>query len=295
MRTRHLRFAAIALIVPLLLIAATAPAPAIFGGLEGFSTQVEQWVQIAEQVVLLAETVEGFDDQLDEMRNKALGQIGALVEPFEQLASRPTTLFDSTLAGWIEDFEGSPRELADTLTALGEDGQTLTEHWRIAFADADAVDEQDILALFPDRPDLRNRTAEAWRLGREAADRRRIADYAAFDAAEELLEMLTAAQESVAGLRGQTNLADTALQQAALSGQLTDTEINVALAQLMAHSIIRDGLEEQQRQVEELQNLERWAASEQAWRNRFGRVRQATLRRAADYRTSMLLPEHHGQ
>ena len=219
--------------------------------------------------------------------------MGALIENFHDLTSRPAFLLDGGTAGWLNDFDGPPRDLADLLTGLSEDGQTLTEHWRTALDDADTVTEADVRSLFSGQ-----RAAQAgdnFLARRELADLSRSVDYAAFDAGEELLEMLDAAQQSVAGLRGQTNLADTALQQAALSGQITDTEINVALAQLMAYNVIREGLERQTQEIERRRYLQEWVDGERAFDNRLAGLQAATRSRRAMYRNAMLLPERHGQ
>ena len=151
----------------------------------------------------------------------------------------------------------------------------------------------DIAGLFTD-PLIGIEVAEDFAAQREAAERQRVFDYAAFDAAERLTETLGNAQLSLAGIRAQTNLSPTALQQAQVTTDLTASEVDVAQAQLAAYTDIRDALERQQDEIMRRRDLERWVAAERAAQQRTADAQAANAARTQVYRDAMLLPEAGG-
>ncbi|MCY3746115.1 MAG: hypothetical protein OXH05_07760 [Acidobacteria bacterium] len=184
-------------------------------------------------------------EEINRARQEALGTLAnaALPQSFRQLSSDPTELLKHTAApAWAASFRDADTLLfARELTELTDpQGADLTTVWRDILSAADAVGEAEILALFPTQPAARQRAVESWRTQRDAAERRLAADFAALDAARELAQQLSDSQTSIATLRAQTNLSGTALQQALLSAQLTQAELQVATNQLLALRAIRE-------------------------------------------------------
>ena len=76
-----------------------------------------------------------FDGQLTQMigqakhlKEQALGTIGALTDPFTELASVPTQFIGLGLS-WKNDFTGIPRGVASSIENMGEDGKSFRESW----------------------------------------------------------------------------------------------------------------------------------------------------------------------
>ena len=109
-----------------------------------------------------------------------------------------------------------------------------------------------------------------------------------------MAETLEAAQLSLAGVRGQTNLSETALQQASVTSQITTGEIEVAQAQLSAYTDIRDAVDRQAAEVQRRRELARWVAAEQESRERIARANAANAARTQVYRDALLLPDGTG-
>lgn len=184
-------------------------------------------------------------EEINRARQEALGTLAnaALPQSFQQLSSDPAELLKHTAPpAWSTSFrDPATLLLARELTELTDpQGDDLTTVWRDTLGAADAVGEAEVQALFPTDPTARQRAVESWRTQRDAAERRLAADFAALDAARELAEQLADTQTSIATLRAQTNLSGTALQQALLSAQLTQAELQVATNQLLALQAIRE-------------------------------------------------------
>lgn len=263
------------------------------GAIGGGNAQIvaNQVIQIGHQVSLLGK----LDDEIDQLREEALGQIGQLTQPIQQLAGRSAELIDGT-APWAGDFlNPETLQLAGVLTALNDAGpNTLTTHWRTALANADQTGETDVLALFQDHPASGQAAADALGLQRERIEQQMAADYAGFDAAEALTELIAAAQTNLEDLRGQTNLSGTALQQAQMAGQLTSAEIQVAVAQLAGYNAVRDTLHRQRREVERRRYLTRWHDAEIDVATRLANHTTTLARNAAALEAALLLPGRHG-
>ncbi len=241
----------------------------------------QQLTQIGHQVTSIATLRQQFDeleDQLEHMRDEALGEVGALTSSFQQLSSAPADLLDQTV-GWANTFTGDTRTLANAVLGMGSNSASLVNHWQTALAAADSVDESDIRALFPNDTAHAAAFAEQWRERRDAVERRQAVDYAVFEAAGRLSETLATAQASLTGLRGETNLSNTALQQLQVANQLTGSEVDLALAQLMALSSVQDGLERQEEERRERIRLQQWAADIAAWQQRMNQIRTASASR----------------
>ena len=206
------RIPAPALLTAFLFLAnpATASAQFDFGSWVQRATiianQIRQITNQVSQIRSMARQLSELEDQLDHMERAARGEIDALLQPFSRLAAEPVGLVRDGL-GWGSDFQGAARETVDAVRDMGSGGRSLTGLWRSAQSTADRVTEADILALFGDQPpEAAARAAEGYRRAREAADRQRVLDYAALDAAAELAATIESAQGSFAGLTANGNL-----------------------------------------------------------------------------------------
>ena len=286
----------VALMLPALLFASVQDGQAILGVITSAAQRAiiiaQQLTQIGHQISTLREareSVDNLEDTLEQMRDEALGEIGALSDAFAELSSAPASLLGSGGLSWASDFSGEVLPVVQALSSLGGAGDVLTNQWRQQLADADNVNASDILALFDD-PDVGAEAVAALEARRIDGDRQRVYDYAAMDAAERLAETLEAAQLSLAGVRGQTNLSETALQQASVTSQITTGEIEVAQAQLSAYTDIRDAVDRQAAEVQRRRELARWVAAEQDSRERIARANAANAARTQLYRDALLLP-----
>lgn len=217
----------------------------------------QQLTQIGHQITSITTLRQQFDeleDQLEHMRDEALGQVGELTSSFDQLSSAPADLLDSTVS-WANAFTGDTRTLANAVLGMGSNSGSLVSHWQTALAAADSIGETEIRALLPADSSF----AVRWRERRAVVERRQAGDYPVFEAAGRLSVLLDSAQASLNGLRAETNLSNTALQQLQLANQLTESEIAIARAQLMALTAVQDGLQRQERELQERRALQAWA------------------------------------
>jgi len=294
-----IRWGLVVLLVPALMLVGTAPAHAVLDFLSGPAIIANQLTQIAQAVTMISHlnsTSDRLQQQLAQLREEALGQIGQLTQSIQQLSGDPAKLIDGTVP-WTGDFLNPETvQLAGVLTDLKDAGaNTLTTHWRTALANADQIGETDMLGLFPGHPESGQAAAEALELQRDRIEQQMAADYAAFDAAETLTELIADAQTSLEDLRGQTNLSGTALQQAQMAGQLTGAEIQVAVAQLVGYNTVRDTLHRQRREVERRRYLSRWTDAELDVASRLAAHTATLTANAADLESGLLLPSRHGQ
>ena len=257
------RILAPTLLVPLLMFASAAPASAqldLGGVLQRAQIIANQVIQIANQVGQLrsmASQLTELEDQLDHMERAARGELNALLRPFSDLAADPVGLVRNGLA-WRSDFTGTAREAVDAVRDFGTGG-SFTELWRTAHGTADRVSEADILGLFRNLPpQAATRAVEDHRRAREAADRQRVLDYAAFDAAAALAATIESAQGSFGDLTSNRNLSNTALQQAGLAAALSEGRINAAAGQVIAHQAAREASRARQDELARLEWLGRW-------------------------------------
>ena len=290
-----IRWGLVVLLVPALILVATAPAPAFLSGPAIVANQLTQIAQAVTMIGHLRSSSDRLSQQLTQLREEALGQIGQLTQSIEQLAGDPAKLIDGTVP-WTGDFLNPETiQLAGVLTDLQDAGaNTLTTHWRTALANADQIGETDVLGLFPDHPESGRAAAEALELQRDRIEQQMAADYAAFDAAETLAELIAGAQTNLDDLRSQTNLSGTALQQAQMAGQLTGAEIQVAVAQVVGYNAVRDTLHRQRREVERRRYLTRWTDAELDVAARLAAHTATLTANAADLEAGLLLPGRHG-
>lgn len=294
-----IRWGLVVLLVPALMLVGTAPAHAVLDFLSGPAIIANQLTQIAQAVTMISHlnsTSDRLQQQLAQLREEALGQIGQLTQSIQQLAGDPAKLIDGTVP-WTGDFLNPETiQLAGVITDLKDAGaNTLTTHWRTALANADQIGETHMLGLFPGHPENGQAAAEALELQRDRIEQQMAADYAAIDAAETLAELIADAQTSLEDLRGQTNLSGTALQQAQMAGQLTGAEIQVAVAQVAGYNAVRDTLHRQRREVERRRYLSRWTDAELDVATRLAAHTATLTANAADLESGLLLPSRHGR
>ena len=263
---RHRIFAP-AVLVPLLLLGSARPVSAQFdfgAVLQRAQMIANQITQIANQVGQLrsmARQLTELEDQLEHMERAARGQIDALLEPFSGLVADPVGLVGDGVA-WGSDFGGPAREMVGAVRGFGS-GSSFTEIWRSAQRTADRVSEADILELFRDLPpEAATRALNGYRRSREAADRQRVLDYAALDAAAALAETIESAQGSFAGLTANGNLSNTALQQASVAAALSQGRIDAGVAQVLAHQAAMEAGRARQAELERLERLAEWRESQ---------------------------------
>jgi len=253
-----------ALLVPLLTLADPAPASAQFDFGSWFqratiiANQITQISHQVSQIRSMARQLTELEDQLDHMERAAKGEIDALLRPFSDLAADPVGLVRNGLA-WRADFTGQARGTVDAVRDFGN-GRSFTDLWRAAHGTADRVTEADILGLYRNLPPrAATRAAEDYRRAREAADRQRVLDYAALDAAAALAETIESAQGSFADLTANGNLSNTALQQARVAAALSQGRINAAAGQVLAHQAAAEASRARQAELARLEWLARWS------------------------------------
>ncbi len=253
-----------ALLVPLLMLADPAPVSAQFDFGSWFqratiiANQITQISHQVSQIRSMARQLTELEDQLDHMERAAKGEIDALLRPFSDLAADPVGLVRDGL-GWRGDFTGQARSTVDAVRAMGS-GRSVTELWRTAHGAADRVTEADVLGLFRDLPpQAATRALDDYRRAQEAADRQRVLDYAALDAAAALTGTIESAQGSFADLTANGNLSNTALQQARVAAALSQGRINAAAGQVLAHQAAADASRARQAELARLEWLGRWA------------------------------------
>ena len=257
------RILAPALLVPILLLAGARPASAQFDFGSWFqratiiANQITQISHQVTQIRSMARQLTELEDQLDHMERAAKGEIDALLRPFSDLAADPVGLVRDGL-GWRSDFTGPARRTVDAVRRFGTGG-SFTDLWRAAHGTADRVSDADILALFANLPpQAATRALEDHRRAREAADRQRVLDYAALDAATELAVTIESAGGSFAGLTSNGNLSNTALQQVGVAAALSQGRINAAAGQVLAHQAAAEASRARQAELARLEWLGRW-------------------------------------
>ena len=260
---------AVVLLVPVLVLLTTTPAHAIFGsilaGIQRAQMIVNQGVQIYE-AQLSKLTMDGqlteLTDQFSHLQEQALGSVGALTDPFTQLASMPTQFIGVGLS-WKNDFTGIPAELVSSVEQMGESGKSFTQSWRGRLTAADTVTESDILSLYGNyRPEIAAKASSGYLAAREEGDKRLVLDHAMSDAAANLMVAARQAVESYEGLRNNTNTSNTALWQSQVAGTVTQGNLTAAMAQLMAFEAAKAAAEDYEREIARREALARWVETQ---------------------------------
>ena len=167
-------------VIPLFIALSTTPAHALLGsilaGIQRAQMIINQGLQIYEQKIAKL-TMDGqlteLGDQFSHIKDQALGTVGALTDPFTDLASVPTQFIGIGLS-WKNDFSGVAAEVTGAVENMGETGKSFRESWAQRLTDADTVSETDILNLYAGRSPG-DRGAGFARLSRGAGTRRQSA------------------------------------------------------------------------------------------------------------------------
>ena len=249
-------------LVPALIILTTTPSHALLGsilaGIQRAQMIINQGVQIANELTSIA-TLDGqlteLTDQFTHLQNQALGAVGAITEPFTDLASTPTQFIGTGLS-WKNQFTGIPAELASSVEQMGQTGKSFTDSWQGRLTDSDTVTESDIVSFYGDyQPEVETAAAERYLAAREEGDKRLVLGHAMSDAAAVLMAAARDAGESFEGLQNNTNTSNTALAQSQIAGTVTQGNLTTAMAQLMAFQAAKEAVEDYEREIERRNSL----------------------------------------
>ena len=224
-----------------------------------------QGAQIANQIAQLA-TLNGqlgkLTEQFAHIKESTLGQVGAITQPFTDLASIPGQLVNTGMT-WKSDFTGLPGELANAVEQLG-DGTSITQAMRTRLQAADTTSEADILTAYADFPaELGIKAAENYRNQRDSGDQSLVLNYAVSDAAAETTAAIKSAFDAYDGLRNNGNVSPTALQQAQVAGMVTQGQLTAAIAQLQAYQAAQEAAEEMEAERRRRERLAQMLADRQ--------------------------------
>ena len=289
---RHRSLPAVLLIL-ILMLAGAGPADAFFdisGAVQRAQMIVNQVTQIANQVRqmrTMTRQLTELEDQLEYMQEVARGEVDALVDPFSELTAGPVGIVGDGLA-WGSEFTGAAGELVDAVRDMGNGG-SFTDVWRGAQGVSNRVSEADILDLYRNRPaEVSARAVEDYRRAREAADRQRVLDYAMMDAAAALASTIEDAQGSFDDLTANSNVSNTALQQAQVAAALTQGRINAAVAQVLAYQAVEQANQVQQAEIERLERLAEWRDARLRTNAMYDELRAAALDNREQAREGLL-------
>ncbi len=259
-------------VIPLFIVITTTPAHAVFGSI---LAGIQRAMMISNQVTQIYKDTMAkitFDGQLTQLvdqaahlKEQALGTVGALTDPFTDLASVPTQFIGIGLS-WKNDFSGVAAEVAGAVENMGESGKSFRESWAQRLTAADTVSETDILNLFQNsRPEVAARASRGYLAAREQGDNRLVLDHATSEVAANLMIAAKDAVKSYEGLRNNTNTSNTALAQSQVAGTVTQGNLTAAMAQLMAYQAAKESAEDYEREIARREALaERVAAQQQA-------------------------------
>ena len=244
--------------------------------------RLNEKMQIANQVTQITQFTEQLTntrEQILHMKEAALGQIGALEESFAELVAGPTNLVVEAMR-WQTEFTGSARELVGAAKRLAS-GQPLRESWR-KILNQYQTNQEDIVELLSHLdPQVAAQVSDHYLQDRERADNRRVTTYLVDDSATALIETAANAQESLQKLRSNSNVSDTALAQAQVTGLATQGELLSAMAQLMAFQAAKGAARAYQDELKRRQQWKQWERRQEAGKVLFEK-QQAGIAASAD-------------
>ena len=195
------------------------------------------------QLATMGNQLSKLTEQFEHIKESTLGQVGAITQPFTDLASVPGQLIGTGMA-WKSDFTGAAGDLATAVEDLSN-GTSITQAMRTRLQQADQTTEQDILTTYSTFPvELATQAAENYRNQRERGEQALVLNYAVADAAAEAAAAISSALNSYDGLRSNSNVSPTALQQAQVAGLGTQGQTAAAMGQLQAFQAAREAAEE---------------------------------------------------
>ena len=257
-------------VIPLFIVVSTTPAYAILGsilaGIQRAQMIVNQGVQIYKDTMAKIT----FDGQLTEMidqaqhlKQQALGTVGALTDPFTELASAPTQFIGLGLS-WKNDFTGIAQDIASNVEHMGDSGKSFRESWSQRLTAADTVSETDILNLFQNSsPEIAARASRGFLAAQEEGNKRLVLNHTMSDTASNLMIAAKDAVESYKGLQNNTNVSNTALAQSQIAGTVTQGNLTAAMAQLMAYQAAKEAAETYEGEIGRREGLARTVARQQ--------------------------------
>ena len=259
--------------------------------------RLNERMQITNQVTQIKRFTEQLTktrEQIIHMKQAALGQIGALEESFAELVARPTDLVVEAMQ-WQTEFTGSARELVGAAKRLAS-GQPLREGWR-KILNQYQTNQKDIVELLSHLdPQVAARVSDHYLQDQDRAENRRVTTYLVDDSATALIETAASAQESLQKLRSNSNVSDTALAQAQVTGLATQGELLSAMAQLMAFEAARGAARDYQDELKRRQQWKQWERRQAAAKVLFEK-QQADIAASADgLREGLVyrIPSHFG-
>ena len=245
-----------AVVIPLFIVLSTTPAHALLGsilaGIQRAQMIVNQGVQIYKDTMAKIT----FDGQLTEMvqqaahlKEQALGTVGALTDPFTELASAPTQFIGLGLS-WKNEFTGIAHDMASNVADMGDSGKSFRESWKDRLTAADTVSETDFLNLFENSsPEIAARASAGYLAAREKGDKRLVLSHTMSDTASNLMVAAKDAVDSYKGLQDNTNVSNTALAQSQIAGTVTQGNLTAAMAQLMAYEAAKEAAADYEREI----------------------------------------------
>ena len=195
-----------------------------------------QLTQISNQVRAITEMQQQLAQQVQQyaqLRDKAMGLVGAITTPLQDLIALPSELLSETRS-WAGDFTGDARDAVNAVTDMGS-GTSFRESWQTALDDARTVTAASVRDSYADQPaDVAEAAVVAWQDQETQADARLVLTHVRADAAATLAVTAQSAQERLDALASDNPVTDTALQQAVLAGNLSQAQILTGLAQIEA-------------------------------------------------------------
>ena len=284
-------------VIPLFITLSTTPAYAILGsilaGIQRAQMIVNQGVQIYKDTMAKIT----FDGQLTEMidqashlKQQALGTVGALTDPFTELASAPTQFIGLGLS-WKNEFTGIAHDMASNVANMGDSGKSFRESWKDRLTAADTVSETDFLNLFEDSsPEIAARASAGYLAAREEGDKRLVLSHTMSDTASNLMVAAKDAVDSYKGLQDNTNVSNTALAQSQIAGTVTQGNLTAAMAQLMAYEAAKEAAEDYEREIARREALSNRVALNQQGEVVYDAHIDGIVARRQSIRDGMLFP-----
>ena len=301
-----LRILTAVITVPLFVVLTTTPAYAILGsilaGIQRAQMIVNQGVQIYKdtmakitfdgQLTQMVDQALDLKNQAEHLKDQALGSVGALTDPFTELASVPTKFIGVGLS-WKNEFTGIPQRVVSSVENMGETGKSFRESWSQRLTDADTVTESDILSLYADyRPEIGAKAANQFIAAREKSDKQLVLSHTMSDTASNLMIAAKDAVESYKGLRDNTNISNTALAQSQIAGAVTQGNLTAAMTQLMAFETAKKAAEDYEREIARRQELAQWLQSQRTAENDFNASQAGIVARRDSMREGLLYRIH---
>ena len=301
-----LRILTAVITVPLFVVLTTTPAYAILGsilaGIQRAQMIVNQGVQIYKdtmakitfdgQLTQMVDQALDLKNQAEHLKDQALGSVGALTDPFTELASVPTKFIGVGLS-WKNEFTGIPQRVVSSVENMGETGKSFRESWSQRLTDADTVTESDILSLYADyRPEIGAKAANQFIAAREKSDKQLVLSHTMSDTASNLMIAAKDAVESYKGLRENTNISNTALAQSQIAGAVTQGNLTAAMTQLMAFETAKNAAEDYEREIARRQELAQWVQSQRTAENDFNASQAGIVARRDSMREGLLYRIH---